>query len=94
MLSIALSIVAELSRRLLTVANPPNFIHSKDIKSNPATQERENEQERQRERGRESVKEGQRKREENKGVSWAQHLMFALCKLWHEKLGTGRPKDT
>lgn len=86
MLSMALSIVAELSKRLLTVANPPNFIHSKDIKSNPVTQERENERWR--------VKEGQRKREENKGVSWAQHLMFALCKLWHEKLGTGRPKDT
>lgn len=86
MLSMALSIVAELSKRLLTLANPPNFIHSKDIKSNPVTRERENERWR--------VKEGQRKREENKGVSWAQHLMFALCKLWHEKLGTGRPKDT
>lgn len=50
MLSIALSIVAELSKRLLTDANPPNFIHSKDIKSNPATQEREHEQKRERER--------------------------------------------
>lgn len=48
----ALSIVAELSKRLLTVANPPNFIHSKDIKSNPVTRERESEWKRNRERER------------------------------------------
>lgn len=37
--------------------------------------------------------ERQRKSEENKGVSWAQHLMFVLCKLWHGKLARDNGGD-